>query len=209
MRKVYIVTIAASLTLTVYADVIYDEQTYNYEETYNGLSIWGEVGYETADDFEVEGYWTLELVRAWLVYAGEQDIRVDIFGNGADDMPACPPPGDLYYEEVLAESITWTDTGDSLSGYPIYQVDIPIGGFPIESGARYWLGLQSLTGDNSYWLVFWSNQWWEGTCFYDDGWNRVVDTFNVEKDCEFELHGTPDDTGFEAGSVGRIKALYR
>ncbi len=211
MKKVYIVTIAASLTLTVYADVIYDEQTYDYDETYTGSSIWYE-RYETADDFEVEGYWTLEMVRVWLFYSGEQDIRVDIFSNGAGDKPGAPPPGDLYYEEVPAESIIWTDTGDSLVGYPIYQVDIPIEGFRIEPETRYWLGLQSITGDESSWLIFIPNttDWWADICIFLEGqwcrpWLPIFDRY----DCMFELHGTPVDTGVTPASLGSIKAGYR
>jgi len=209
VNKLYIFTILASSALPAYADVIYDEQTYNYGETDNGCTIWGEAGYESADDFEVEGFWTLEMVRVWLFYSGEQDIRVDIFSNGADDKPAAPPPGDLYYEEVPAESIKWTDTGDSKYGWPIYQLDIPIDGFYVETGTRYWLALQSTTGNNSYWLEFQYTDWWEGACFYDGVWYRQGEYVFEWYDCEFELHGTPDDAAVEAKSFGGIKALYR
>jgi hypothetical protein len=214
MKKVCIVTMMTFLPLTIYADVIYNEQTYDYDETYNGSSIWYE-SYETADDFEVEGFWTLEMVRVWLFYSGEQDIRVDIFSNisdGGPDTPACPPPGDLYYEEVPAESIVWTDTGDSMHGWPIYQLDISIEGFYVETGIRYWLGLQSITGGESWWLIFNPNttDWWEDICIFLEGqwcrpWLPIFDRY----DCMFELHGTPDDTTVEAGSFGGIKALYR
>jgi hypothetical protein len=212
MKLIGLAVITGFLASVAYADVIYDEQTYDYDDVGNGLSIWGEPGYETADDFEVEGYWTLEVVRVWLFYTGEQNIRVDIFSNGADDKPACPPPGDLYYEEVPAESITWNDTGDSMFGYPIYQLDIPIEGFYVETGIRYWLGLQSITGEESWWLTFqsYATYWWDGACFYYEGfWYQGDGPIWDRYDCMFELYGTPDDTGVEAGSVGRIKALYR
>jgi hypothetical protein len=191
--------------LPAYADVIYDEQTYDYWETYTRYSIWGEAGYETADDFEVEGYWTLELVRVWLCYSGEQDIRVDIFSNGADNKPGSPPPGDLYYEEVTAGAITWTDTGDSGWGYPFYQLDIPITGFDIEPATRYWVGLQSISGDNSYWLVTLDLRWVDAHWFYEGNWHGGG---FIRYDCEFELHGTPV-TGVETASLGEIKALFR
>ncbi len=215
MKIVCIVIILAPLASVAYADVIYDDQTYDYDETYTGLSIWGGPGYETADDFEVEGYWTLELVRVWFTYHGEHDIRVDIFSNGPDDEPGSLPPGDLYYEEVPSGNITWTDTGDVMYGVPFYQVDIPIDGFPIEPATRYWLGLQSISGDNS---SFWLNMkdygppaWWETLNFYHSGsWHEYHGPFHTEFwGCEFELHGTPDDTTVEAGSFGAIKALYR
>jgi hypothetical protein len=211
MRGIIIFITAVFSIPAAFADVIYNEQTYDYEETDNGFSIWGEGGYEMADDFEVECCWNLEMVRVWLFYSGEQDIRVDIFSNGADDKPGAPPPGDLYYEEVPAESIKWKDTGDSMFGYPIYQLDIPIEGFYIETGIRYWLGLQSITGNNSYWLGFVNSDtyWWKGACFYYNGAWYNGDYIFERYDCEFELHGTPDDSGVNARSLGGIKALYR
>ncbi len=210
MKRIGLAVIAASSALTAYGDVIYDDQTFDYGDTADAFTIWGEGGCETADDFEMDSNWTLKLVRIWIAYTGEQDIRVDIFSNGADDKPAAPPPGDLYYEEVPGESINWTDTEYSWYGFPIYQLDIPIEGFYIEPGTIYWLGLQSITGNNSYWLQFEFTDWWEGTCFYYDGiWTRAGEFLFGRYDCEFELHGTPVDTAVEAGSFGGIKALYR
>jgi hypothetical protein len=210
MRGIVIFIIIAVFSIAAaFADIIYDEQTYDYDDVGNGSSIWYEIC-ESADDFELAGYWDLEMVRVWLFYSGEQDVRIDIFSNGTDDMPAYPPPGDLYYEEVPAESITWTDTGDSMFGYPIYRLDIPIEGFYIETGIRYWLGLQSISGDNSYWLVFENHleYWWEDMCiFYEGQWCR--DTLFRRQDCMFELHGTPAGSGVNARSFGAIKALYR
>jgi len=211
MKLIVVALIGVLVAFAAFADVIYDEQTYDYGNTGGGISIWYEL-WETADDFEVEGFWTLEMVRVWLFYSGEQDIRVDIFSNGTDDKPACPPPGDLYYEEVPAESITWTDTGDSMYGYPIYQLDIPIDGFYIETGTRYWLGLQSITGEESWWLTFqsYATYWWAGACwYYEDFWLNGEEGLWFRCDCMFELHGTPDDAAVEAGSFGGIKALYR
>ncbi len=209
MKKACIVIILVPLASVAYADVIYDDQTYNYINTETIFSIWGDRGDETADDFETTEDWTLEPVRFWLFYTGEQNIRVDIFSNGADDKPAAPPPGDLFYEEVPAESITWTDTGDSMFDWPIFEVDIPISGFDIIADTRYWLGLQSTSGGNSYWLQFMFTDWWEGMCFYDGVWHRAGEGVFESYDCEFELHGTPVDTGVTPESLGLIKAGYR
>jgi hypothetical protein len=209
MKQLSILIIAVSLATGVYADVIYDDQTFDYGGTEDAFTIWGEGGYETADDFEVDSNWTLEFVRVWIAYTGEQDIRVDIFSNGADDKPGTPPPGDFYYEEVPAGSINWIDTGYSWCGFPIYQLDIPIEGFYIELGTRYWLGLQSTTGNNSYWLQFEFTDWWEGTCFYYKGiWTRTGELLFGRNDCEFELHGTPGGSAVETVSLGVIKAGF-
>ena len=215
MKRVCIVIILAPLASVAYGDVIYDGQTYNYDETTGIRSISGADGIETADDFEVGGYWTLELVRVWFGYGGEQaDIRVDIFSNGPGDEPGTPPPGDLYYEEVPSGNMTWTDTGDTIAGNPIYQVDIPIEGFYIEPTTRYWLGLQIISGDNSGWLSMNDTNplaWWETiNSYYSGSWHEWHGPFQTEFfGCEFELHGTPVDTGVSPESLGVIKAGYR
>jgi hypothetical protein len=207
MRGIIIFIIGISAISAAFPDIIYDDQTYNYGDTNNGLSIWSEIGYEPADDFEADSYWTLETVRFWLFYSGEQNIRVDIFSND-DGEPGAPPPGDLYFEEVPSGDIIWTDTGDVMFGWPIYEVDVPITGFDIIPDTRYWLGLLSITGDNSFWLTMPHNSdWWNSVrVFYEGTW---IPDFFYSSACEFELHGTPDDTAVEAGSFGGIKALYR
>jgi hypothetical protein len=186
MKKLGLLIIVSVLVIAVYAEVIYDDQTYDYDETVSGFSIYGAEGNETADDFETTQDWTLEMVRFWLFYTGEQDIRVDIFSNSGGQ-PAGDPPGDLYNEEVAYSDITWTDTGDSMYGYPIYKVDVPLTGFIIDASTRYWLGLQSLTGVYSSWLQLDRQGCWYDTHTYNDGdwydpWGHHAS--------EFELHGS-------------------
>lgn len=210
MKKAYIFAILAFFASASYGGVIYDDQTYDYNATLNAGSIWGEDDHEIADDFETTADWTLELVRFWFLYSGEQDIRVDIFSNGPDNKPASPPPGDLYNEEVSSTDIAWTDTGDEFPGWPIYRVDIPVSGFDIIAGTRYWLGLQSITGNKSWWLVFQHDyeHWWEIAMYHDGSEWRIASGPFEEYACEFELHGTPVSS-VKSASLGTIKALFR
>jgi hypothetical protein len=176
-------------------DVIYDDQAYGQGTTEGGFSIYGAMNWEPADDFETTDGWVLEIVRFWLFWTGNQDIRVDIFSDSGGQ-PGSDPPGDLFNEEVLEGDITWTYTGDSMFGYPIYEVDIPITGFYITAGTRYWLGLQSTSGDNSFWLhMYHDPDWWE-ECYwyYEEIWYSSGDWIHGDEvDCEFELYGTPGD----------------
>jgi hypothetical protein len=189
LKTIGFLIIGFTIATSVYADVIYGAQTYDYDETVNGFSIYGAEGYETADDFETTQDWTLEMVRFWVFYTVEQDIRVDIFSNSGGQ-PAGDPPGDLYNEEVAYSYITWTDTGDSMYGYPIYKVDVPLTGFIIDASTRYWLGLQSLTGGYSSWLQLDRQGCWYDTLIYHNGdWYDP----SGHHASEFELHGTPKD----------------
>jgi hypothetical protein len=208
MRGISLLIIIMPLGFVVSADVIYDEQTYNYDDTINALSIYGLAGYETADDFETTENWTLELVKVWLHLFGgpySTNIRVDVFedtGNG--------PGKALFGEEVPADDIMWTDTGDTWDP-PTYEVDIPITGFDIAAGMRYWLGLQTTGGSNCFWLVMLNEpEWWSNCYFYYQGtWYDSEDFFSEASACEFELHGSPAGSGVNARSLGHIKSLYR
>ena len=87
-----------------YRDVIYDDQSYYGNDPSNAYSIWGDEGWETADDFEVYNFWTLEMVRVWLWGESGVDIRVDIFGDSGDG----PDDGDVLFSEIVNGSdITW------------------------------------------------------------------------------------------------------
>jgi len=202
MKKLGLLTIVVSVATAVYADVIYDDQTYNPYVTWNAYSIHGGYGYETADDFETAADWTLEMVRFWVIYSGTYNIRVDIF----DDSGA-GPGSPLFQEEVPSEEITWTLVDDP--GYTIYKVEVPISGFGLVAGTRYWLGLQRIKGSNAFWLVMPNEpDWWENCYFYDGGWYDSYDYYGEASACEFELHGTPADAAIEPASLGTIKAGF-
>jgi hypothetical protein len=209
MRGIIIFIIGISAISAAFPDVIYDEQTYNYEDIWDAISIYGELDYETADDFETTENWTLELVKVWLHLFGgpySTNIRVDVFedtGNG--------PGKALFGEEVPADDIMWTDTGDTWDP-PTYEVDIPITGFDIAAGTRYWVGLQTTGGSSQvYWLIMINEpDWWSNYYFYDGStWNDSEDYFGYAGACCFELHGSPGGSGVNARSFGAIKALYR
>jgi hypothetical protein len=137
MRGIIILIIAVFSIPAAFADIIYDEQTYNSEETWNFYSIYGGYLYETADDFETTDDWTLNLVRFWILTGiynfgntPNLDIRVDVFED------ASGYPGGIVFQEVVpSENITWTEVGSIF--YDIYQADIPVIGFDIKAGKRY------------------------------------------------------------------------
>jgi hypothetical protein len=202
MERLGLLITALSLATAVCADVIYDDQTYNPYVTWNAYSIHGGNGYETADDFETTADWTLEMVRFWVIYSGIYDVRVDIF-NDSGAGPGTP----LFHEEVPSGEITWTLVDDP--GYTIYKVKVPISGFDIDAGTRYWLGLQRTSGSNAFWLVMPNEpDWWENCYFYDGAWYDSADYFGEASACEFELHGTPADAAVEPASFGAIKAGF-
>jgi hypothetical protein len=207
MRGIIILIIAVFSIPAAFADIIYDEQTYNYDDTINALSIYGPLGYETADDFETNEDWTLELVKVWFItWGGAHDtsIRVDIFEDTGGG-----PGTTLYREVILSDQIGWILVSD---WYAIYEADIPITGFDIVTGTRYWLGLQTAEGDSQvYWLVMLNKPDWWSNCYFYDGstWYDSEDYYGQNSACEFELHGTPAGSGVNARSLGAIKALYR
>jgi hypothetical protein len=186
-------------------DEIYDDQSYYGNDWTNGYSIWGDEGLETADDFETTAYWTLEMVRFWVKAYATQDIRIDIFDDSGTG-----PGATVFQEEVSSTEMTWT----LIDGWnSIYEVDIPVSGFNIAGVTRYWLGLQSTTGANSWWKVM-DNEpdWWDNCYFYYYGiWYDSEDFFGEASACMFELHGTlesedpevtntfPHDSDFPSG----------
>jgi hypothetical protein len=190
MKQLSIIITAVSLATGVYADVIYDDQAYEGGWYPNGYSIWGEADYEPADDFETAAYWTLEMVRFWVLQGSSFDIRVDIF----DDSGA-GPGNVLYQEEVLASDITWTIAYQDFLFQVVWEADIPINGFDIVAGTRYWLGLQSTSGGNKFWCVMPNEpEWWSNCYFYYEGtWYDSEDLFSEASACMFELHGTLTD----------------
>ena len=205
MKRVCIVIILAPLASVAYADVIYDEQTYNYDEMYIPPLV-GPEGYKVADDFETDGSWVLEVIKVWLVAQVPGDVLVEIFADSGDG----PDDDNLLFSETVSEEDSkWSETGDPY-GWPIYEVALPISGFDIEPGTRYWLSL-NYPDDYAAWPVMASPpEWWDTVYFnYDGSWEGWWGPFSEHYGCMFELHGTPDDTTVEAGSFGGIKALYR
>jgi hypothetical protein len=187
LKRIGFLIIGFAIATSVYADVIYDDQAFESGASWNAYSIHGGYGYETADDFETTADWTLEMVTFWVIYYGTFDVRVDIF----DDSGAGPGTN-LFQDEVPSGEITWTLVEDLV--YTIYEVEVPISGFDIVAGTRYWLGLQRTSGSNAVWLVMPNEpEWWENCHFYDGGWFDSYDYFGEASACEFELHGTLTD----------------
>jgi hypothetical protein len=203
LKTIFFSIIGFTIATSVYADVIYDDQNYYDNTWFDGYSIYGDDGYETADDFETTADWNLEVIRFWDLWGHSFDIRVDIF----DDSGAGPGTN-IFREEVSSTEMTWTDMHDPF--YAIWEVDIPISGFNIASGTRYWLGLQSTSSSFScYWLVTENDPaWWSNCYFYDGGWYDSVDYFGYASACMFELHGSPADAAVEPASLGTIKAGF-
>ena len=167
--------------------VIYDDQTYYFDEIFTGLNITSPT-YKLADDFEVDEDWRLEVNTVWISSNDRpDDIIVEIFGDSGDG----PDEGNvLFTETVLGSDQTWTDTGDEKYGYTIWEVDIPISAFEIVPGTRYWLCLQYL-GGRAYWLVTYQDPaWWDVLyTYYSSTWHSSYDFIGLALACFFELHG--------------------
>jgi hypothetical protein len=168
--------------------VIYDDQTYYTSLLTAGFVITAPS--KVADDFEVDGDWTLEMIRVWLLGA-YCDTLVEVFG----DSGAGPDDADLLFSETVDEADqTWTFTGDSWVGYPIVEVDVPISGFVIGPGARYWLSLQAENdGVTRGWAGMYHNPEYWDMCYgyYGGTWIASYYLYGLAYDCFFELHGTP------------------
>lgn len=201
MKRLSILIIAVSLAAAVSADVIYDDQTYDEEATWSGYWIYEPC--EGADDFELSGSWVLELVRFWvLAYGPDPMVIVNIYDDSGSG------PGNLLFSETVYDE-TWTIIEDN-PGYDIYQVDVPITGFDIVPGTRYWLGLHTSARADLFWLTMPNNPDWWSNCYYYDG-ETWYDSYEFEGRAsafEFELHGTPADTAVEPASLGAIKAGF-
>jgi len=168
--------------------VIYDDQTYNYAEMFGAFNITSPT-YKLADDFEVYEDWDLEVCRAWIASNdGPDDIIVSIYGDSGDG----PDEGNILFTETVPGSEqTWTDTGDETGSHMIWEVDIPISGFELAPGTRYWLCLQYL-GSRAYWVVTRQNpaSWWDVLYTYVNGlWRSSVEFIGLELACFFELYG--------------------
>jgi hypothetical protein len=210
MKGLSIAVIVVSLAATVYADVIYEDQTYDYYACSNAYPIYGD--YETADDFETTAYWTLETVKFWAiagVSGGDRDMQVDIF----DDSGAGPGTV-LFQEEVYSGEMTWTIVDWLGFDSYIHEVVIPVSGFELVVGTRYWIGLRTTNGDSHcFWLVMPNEpEWWDNCYFHYEGtWYDSEDFFGEASACMFELHGTletedpeitetfPHDSDFPSG----------
>jgi hypothetical protein len=116
-------------------------------------------------------------------------MLVEIFG----DAGAIPDDDDLLYSEMISDGdYTWTDTGDRLFGYHVYEVEIPIGGFDISPGTMYWLSLQHQGSLNIYWCAtLHQYDWWDEWAFYWGYW--IAGGYCYDTDQFFELHGSLSD----------------
>jgi hypothetical protein len=170
-----------------YRAVIYDDQTYDYVAMFTALNITSPT-YKLADDFEVYEDWTLGVARVWIpCNDGPDDIVVEIFGDSGDG----PDEGNVLFTETVPGSAQiWTDTGDEEYGYTIWEVDIPISGFEVVPGTRYWLCLQYL-GGRAYWAVTKQDPaWWDVLYTYINGtWRSSYDFIGLDLACFFELYG--------------------
>jgi len=190
----------------IYRTVIYDDQTYDYGNVLQGFAVY--TPYKTADDFEVYDYWYLENIIAWLFSNEPADILVEIFGDSGDG----PDENNLLFSETVSENDSaWTDTGDTMFAWPIFEVDIPVSSFYISPDNRYWLSLQSQDDDIRYWVVmFPSPEWWDKCYFYYNGfWYDSMYIFGFDADGTFELHGSRGDDTVAPKSFGLIKTEYR
>jgi hypothetical protein len=182
------------------ADLIYNDQTYDYAYCTNGLSIYGAANYESADDFVPEDdYVTVQEVVIWLS-AHNVNLRCDFF-EGSSSGPGDAPPADFFNEEVSFGVITWEVTVDYLFGYPIVKATVPISDCELSDGDYYWLGFQNTTGGNTFWWAFdhgtMGGPYWEGTYFYYVSyWTDGSSVFGSSYDEFYELWGTigpPDE----------------
>jgi len=177
------------------ADLIYGDQTYDYYYCTNGLSIYGALNWESADDFIPEDDVTVQEVVIWLTRP-DVDLRCDFY-EGSSGGPGDDPPANFFNEEVSSGDITWEDTGDTLYGYPIIECSVPISDCELIDGDYYWLGFQNTTGPNTYWWAFdygtMGGPYWQECYFYygsywtNGGWS-VYELF-------YELYGIvpPDE----------------
>jgi hypothetical protein len=172
-------------------EVIYDGQTYDFDEIYGGFNITSPT-YKLADDFEVDDDWRLEVNKVWISSNdGPADIIVEIFadsGDGPDDDDV------LFTETVSGSDQTWTDTGDVLYDYTIWEVDIPISGFEVVPGTRYWLSLQ-YQGGRAYWNITYHDlAWWDVLyTSIHSVWRSSYEFVGRALGCFFELHGVITD----------------
>jgi hypothetical protein len=175
-------------------EVIYDDQTWDEYYCTNGLSIYGEEGYESVDDFVPEDDITVNEVVIWITAQGV-DLRCDIY-EGSSSGPGDDPPADFFNEEVPSGDITWEDLGGWWP--PVVKATVPITDVNLTAGETYWLGFQNTTGGNTFWWAFdygeMGGPYWEQTYFwYVDYWTVGEDLFGSPYEHFYELHGTLTD----------------
>jgi hypothetical protein len=191
MRRLSIALTAVLLATAVYADVIYDDQTYDFVYLANGLSIYGALNYESADDFIPDDDVTVNEIVIWL--SGQNiDLRVDWF-EGSSSGPGDDPPADFFSEEVPSGEITWEDIGGWWP--PVIKATVPITNVNLTAGETYWLGFQNTTGSNTFWWAFdygeMGGPYWEQTYFYYTSyWTVGQAVFGSPYDHFYELHGS-------------------
>jgi hypothetical protein len=125
------------------------------------------------------------MVRVWLLSIGTGDMLVEVFGDAGDI-----PDDDLLYSETISDGdYTFTFTGDSLYGYLVYEVEIPIGGYEISPGTMYWLSLQHQGGMSIFWCAATHQyDWWDYFALYYGG--AWMSGSYCGTDSFFELHGS-------------------
>lgn len=163
--------------------------------------------------------WTLEMVRVWLLNTGTGDMLVEVFG----DAGAIPDDDDLLYSETVSDGdYTWTATGDSIYGYAVYEVEIPIGGFDISPDTMYWLSLQHQGSVSIFWsATYHQSEWWDlFALYYQEAW--IAGGYCPYKDQFFELYGVqieytdpeitetyPHDSDFPSGVPVDTNVTFR
>jgi hypothetical protein len=154
------------------------------------------------DDFIPYTSGSVQFVYLWMLLISGQpeQLSLNVTVDAGDINPNTSLP---YYTGV--SQVTFVDTGDVLSGYPVMEATCVLPyALPLTAGNRYWLQINIPAG--GYWLaqqplVFGSTMW-----VYNAGeWISTMDLAEYDADGFFELY-TP--VALERNSWGSIKAFY-
>ncbi len=132
------------------ANVIWDNGGYVTTGAYNMSQ------YLQADDFELEDVVSITTIRFWAVWAPYPSVFSGTIGWAFYNDYRGKPSSIIT--SGFDNSPTITDTGDSIQGYPISQLDLDVGSVVLGEGS-YWIGLHEglygspFDGTSIYWVL--------------------------------------------------------
>ncbi|OGD72508.1 MAG: hypothetical protein A2Y64_03160 [Candidatus Coatesbacteria bacterium RBG_13_66_14] len=192
------------------AELLYG-QTFVFEDAVVGLPYNSSSHRILADDFELDEPAVLGRVVIWGIFNDHQyvsDYMVWLFAD-SDGMPTGNPLDGVF---IVADDITFTDTGYAFGGAHIWKIDMPFDPgdeFTLDAGTRYWFAVQAQYPYTCYWVCEAYDRFSMAVYSANDGasWEDTHDAFGYDCDAFMELHGYFNPEVKET-SWGEIKASF-
>lgn len=188
------------------SDAAVYSQPYDFGALVNGYGVQSGGNYVGADDFTPAHSGTVNEIELWMIYTGAHPCDFNLFVYN-DDSDTGHQPGSVHWSQTVPSSqVTDQDTGDDEWGYDIYHTTIYLGtdGFSVSAGTMYWLGVQTVGSDVSYWLV--TDVTWAEPAMWSLDNGSTWQSPGADVECFFILND--DGTSLSPSTWGGIKSEF-